>query len=142
MKVTLYILLLFAFCNSPTVAQDKSESSNPERVYLCSDRNIYLAGDNLFYAVYLRGGTSQLSRYAYLVLRDRNNLAVARERVDLKNQMAYGNLFLPDTLPTDIYQIVCYTNYMRNEGEDSFFTKEILVANRFSKKSGITDTIN
>ena len=142
MKATLYTLLLLAFCYSPMVAQDKSELSKPERVYLQSDRDIYIAGDNLFYSIYIHGNPDLISRYAYLVLRDRNNVAVARERVELKNQMAYGNLFLHDTLPTNVYQLVCYTNFMRNEGEDSFFTKEIIIANRFDKNPELIDSIN
>jgi len=142
MKTTLYTLLLFVLCYFPVVGQDKSEPSIPERVYLHTDKNIYIAGENLFYIIYLQGNPGQMSRYAYLVLRNRNNIAVARERVDLKNQMAYGNVFLPDTLPTDIYQVVCFTNYMRNEGEDSFFTNEIIIANRFDKKTELADSTN
>ena len=142
MKTTLYTLLLFVLCYFPVVGQDKSEPSIPERVYLHTDKNIYIAGENLFYLIYLQGNPGQMSRYAYLVLRNRNNVEVARERVDLKSQMAYGNIFLPDTLPTDIYQVVCFTNYMRNEGEDSFFTNEILIANRFDKKTELADSTN
>ena len=142
MKYFLFTLLILSNNFCLIQAQNNRESQQPERVYLQSDREIYIAGDNLFYSIYIHGIPDLISRYAYLVLRDRNNVAVARERVELKNQMAYGNLFLHDTLPTNVYQLVCYTNFMRNEGEDSFFTKEIIIANRFDKNPELIDSIN
>ncbi|MEI6048830.1 MAG: hypothetical protein WCS03_08015 [Bacteroidota bacterium] len=142
MKIFLHIILILILDYSQTLAQDKIELWKPERVYLQSDKEIYIAGDNIFYSIYIYGNQDLISRFVYLVLRDRNNVAIARERVDLKNQMAYGNIFLPDTLPTNVYQLVCYSNFMRNKGEDSFFTKEILVANRFDKNPELTDSIN
>lgn len=134
MKVILYMFLILAICFYPGMAQNMNESPKPERVFLHTDRNIYLAGDNLSYSIYLQGNPGMLSKYAYLVVRDRYNQPLTQVRVDIRNNLSFGNIYLPDTLHTDIYQVVCYTNYMRNEGENSYFTKEIVIANRFDNK--------
>ncbi|MCX6302877.1 MAG: hypothetical protein NTW82_11910 [Bacteroidia bacterium] len=81
-----------------------------------------------------------MSKYAYLVLRDRHNSLITQVRVDIRNQMAFGSIYLSDTLHSDIYQIVSYTNCMRNEGEYSFFIKEVVIANRFDKKLELFDS--
>ena len=127
------LLIIFNFFCSGT-AQKKYESVKPEEVYLHTDKNIYIAGENLFFSLYLKGNPNQMSKYAYLVLRDRYNFPVIQARIEIKNQTSYGNISLPDTLHSDIYQLVCYTNWMRNENEDSYFKKEIIIANRFDKK--------
>jgi hypothetical protein len=134
MKTYIFPLLVFLNCFYSATAQNRFESLKPEMVYLQTDRNIYIAGDNLSFSLYLKGNSKTMSKYAYLILRDRYNIPVTRARIEIKNQSSFGNISLPDTLHSDIYQLVCYTNWMRNEGEDSYFTKEIIIANRFDKK--------
>jgi hypothetical protein len=134
MKTIIASLLILIICTSPAKAQHKTDAEKSEKVWLQTDRNIYIAGKNLFFALYLKGSTNQVSKYAYLILRDRNNSPVTRVRIEIKNQSSFGNFPLPDTLHSDVYQLVCYTNLMRNEGEDSYFTKEIIILNRFDKK--------
>lgn len=122
-------IMLNFFC--PDFAQDKYESLEPERVYLHTDRNVYIAGDYFFYTLYLQGNPGQMSKYAYLTIRDRHNIAVSEVRVEIRDKKAFGNIYLSDTLHSGIYQVVCYTNCMRNEAEVSYFNKEIVIANRF-----------
>src|SRR5450759_1817413 len=140
MKYILFTFLIFSNSFCSVAAQNKNESVKYEKVYLQTDRNIYIAGDNLFYTMYLKGSPGQISKYVYLVIRDRHNIPVTRVRVELINQTAFGNIYLPDTLHSDIYQVKCYTNWMRNEGEESFFTKEIVIANRFDTKLELFDS--
>ena len=134
MKTVLIIILILFNSFRPLSAQKNDELIKPERVYLQTDRNQYMAGDHLFYSLYLQGNPTNISKYAYLVLRDHNNFDLAQIRVEIKNQKAFGDIYISDTLRTDIYQLICYTNFMRNRGEDDFFKKEIIIANRFDEK--------
>ncbi|MDP4209881.1 MAG: hypothetical protein Q8928_13800 [Bacteroidota bacterium] len=123
-----------------------------EQASLHTDRNIFIAGENLFFNLYIvdkQGSTSSSkSNFAYLVLRNVQNARIYGLRLKLNNGMASGSLYLPDTLSTGPYQLVAYTNYMRNAGEESFFTREIFVANRFDNEPGkllsyaLNDTAN
>ena len=109
MKYILFTLLILSNSFCSVTAQDRYDSLNFESVCLHTDRDIFIAGDNLFYSMCLTGTPGQMSRYAYMVLRDRQNVSIARVRVEIRNQMAFGNIYLSDTLHSDIYQLVCYT---------------------------------
>ncbi len=127
------LLILFAgFCTIS--AQNNNESPAPDRIYLHTDRSVYMAGENLFYTLYLKDNSEQMSKYAYLVIRNHNNIDIIQARLEINNRIAFGNIFLSDTLSSGIYQLVCYTNCMRNDDEASYFSKEILIANRFDDK--------
>jgi hypothetical protein len=133
MKDVLLTFLIILASFFPGIAQNGDESLKPERIYLHTDRNIYMAGGYMFYSLYLQGNAGHLSKYAYLVLRDQYNSQISREKIEVSNQHAFGSIYLSDTLKTGIYQVICYTNCMRNDAERSWFNKEIVIANRFDQ---------
>ncbi len=136
MNKLIYYLAIFQLFVAASTAIGQSRSSS-EKIFLQTDRDIYVAGEELFFKCYRLDATIQKplvgSRFAYLVLRNDKNSLISGICLKLENNMFSGSIYLPDTLSTGRYQLVSYTNCMRNSGENSFFTKEILVPNRFDK---------
>ena len=142
MKKVLYVFLILFNSFSSVIAQNKNGSLKTEKIFLHTDRDTYVSGEYLYYKFYISGNSEQTSKYAYLIIRDKNNSYVTNIRLEIINRVAFGTLFLPDTLSTGVYQIVCYTNCMRNYPEETYFNKEIVIANRFDKKLNIfTDSL-
>ena len=128
-------LTIFQLFIAANVAIGQSTSST-ERIYLHTDRDIYVAGEELFFKCYrydVIQNSLTGSKFAYLVLRNEQNSMISGICLKLENDMFSGSIYLPDTLSTGKYQLVSYTNCMKNGGEDVFFTKEILIANRFDQ---------
>ena len=115
----------FSITENPASGLVKSET-----VYLHTDRNFYVAGDNLYYKMYLKSDCSDSSRFAYFIIRDEKSEVISHSRLEIIDGVSYGSIKLADTLKTGFYQIVCFTNFMRNRPE-TIFRKEIIIANRF-----------
>ena len=115
----------------------KAENIGSETAYLQTDRTAYIAGESVFYKLYVLDGTtkkrSAMSKVGYIVLRTTNSDVSLKFRVNINAGMADGSLALPDTLTSGVYQIVAFTSAMRNLGDDYFFHNAITVANRFDK---------
>ncbi len=111
-----------------------------EYVLLHTDRDMYVAGEVLYFKVSLisREDEENLkSGIFYLVMRNQTGPVVSSS-YKFDGIHADGIIYLHDTLPSGYYELLTYTNWMRSMGEDTFFCKTIFIANRFDNaiKSG------
>lgn len=110
-----------------------------EDVYMHTDRNRYIAGENIWFKVYLFDRKSlkpsALSKIAYVELLNYDNRPVIRKRIYLKDGSGPGQFTLPDTLSSGAYTIRAYTAWMKNFLTAGCFLKEINVYNAINLKS-------
>lgn len=113
----------------------QTESVKGEIAFLNVDKDIYIAGENVLFSVNLLDldNNSSTSHIAYLALRNENNQIITKANISFENGSAWSSIYLPDTLSTGYYQLVTFTNYMRNFSENYYDFKQILVVNRFDK---------
>ena len=136
MKKTLLILAALLLTAGWIPAQDRVV----ERTYLSTDKDVYVAGDPLWYSAFCldasRGTFSPVSSIAYVELHNAEGL-VCTGKVALSSGRGAGRLQLPGTLPTGNYRLVAYTAQNKAElGYDytGIASKTISVFNVFSNE--------
>lgn len=130
MKRTAYILVsIFAFLCGSVQGQ--------ERVYVSTDKDCYLAGENLWCSVYCMdastGGYSNLSDVAYLQFVSNEGVA-ATHKVALVNGRGGGVFQIPLDFATGNYSIVSYTTRHGGDSQTRFNGKIVSVFNTLIPK--------
>lgn len=126
--------LLFFIINTFSV-QTFAKGTYREQLYIATDRDYYVAGENVNFHMYFFNENerdSLRSAFAYVALRNEHGV-VNSEVLNLEKNGAGGFLSLSDTLSSGNYELLGFTRWMRNQGEASFFRKQIFVANRFDE---------
>lgn len=132
-----FILLQFAFGNIYGSLSKSNEKQVliSERIVMTTDRKVYIAGENLLYSLFLIDTRSNsLAGYpsiGYVLIRNTKGEVLGKSQVKIRDGKAAGAVYLSDTLHSGYYQVVAYTNFMRNGSEDIFFKSQVLIANRF-----------
>jgi hypothetical protein len=103
-----------------------------EKVYLHLDKPYYAAGEDIWFKAYLVDGfelslDSSISRVMYVELMNADHKIIERHTLSIPQGVTNGDFHLADTIPQGNYLVRAYTNYMKNFGEDFFFTKEISI---------------
>ena len=132
------LILLLILCGNSVSAGNLNtwwhETVHDEKMVVWTDRDVYIAGEHMFFTCNLIRCAEQNSQYsqrAYLAIRGLHGL-VGRARVRLSDAYSgHGHIYLSDTLSTGFYEVLGFTNWMRNQGEASYFRKTILIVNRF-----------
>lgn len=109
-----------------------------ERVYIQTDKELYLSGELLWMKLYTTDDTGHLlslSKVGYVELLG-DSIPEIQIKLEIKGGSANGWLEIPATLPTGHYRLTGYTRYMKNEGEDIFFEKVITIINPFAGQVG------
>jgi len=104
-----------------------------ERIYVQTDKQLYLAGEPVLMK-FVTTNAEQIplvfSKIAYAELVN-NSVALIQIKVELNNGTGSGQMLLPSDLPSGYYRLIAYTQFMRNEGAEVFFEKNIAVMNTF-----------
>jgi hypothetical protein len=115
-----------------------TESVPREEIYIHSDRNDYIAGEDLWFNVYLIDRQSlkpsSMSKIAYFEVLNSENRPVVQKKILLDSGFGPGQVILPDTLSTGIYTIRAYTNWMKNFLPENCYSREIQIYNAFSTR--------
>jgi hypothetical protein len=113
--------------------QKFNSMAHPEKVFLRTDKNFYVAGELVWFNVYCLDAVtlakSSFSKVAYVEIIDRSNKPVLQAKVSLKEENGSGSFYLPVSLKSDNYLIRAYTSWMKNAGPAAFFQKTITIVN-------------
>ena len=129
---TRYLFATFLFVSCLVFSQT-SENSLYERLYLQTDKDMYLSGELVWLKLLTstpEGQPLNFSKIGYVELLEKN-VSQAQLKVELSDGIGNGSLVIPTALPTGYYRLVAYTRYMRNEMPVPLFEKVIGIINPF-----------
>jgi hypothetical protein len=117
-----------------------------EEIYIHSDRNEYIAGEDIWLTVYLfdrqKNRLTEYNSIAYFELLNSDNLQILKKRINLAKGVGPAHLVLPDTLSTGHYIMRAYTNWMKNFLPANCFTMEINIYNALNEHTGKAKHLN
>jgi hypothetical protein len=131
-----------ALCKNISERFLKYCSSYPrEEIYVHTDREQYIAGEDIWFKVYsinrTTGVNSDLSSIAYFEILNGESRPIVRKRILLTDGSGPGHIVLPDSLRTGTYILRAYTNWMKNFLPDNSFVKEVEIFNALEPGSGL-----
>jgi hypothetical protein len=116
-----------------------TEAFHREEIFIHSDRDVYIAGEDVWFSLYLLDRQSNKplvsDKIAYFELLNPENQPVIQKRIFIDKGFGAGQLHLSDTLSSGTYTIRAYTNWMKNFLPDNCFMKDIKIYNVLNKKA-------
>jgi hypothetical protein len=109
------------------------EQSLQQKVYLQTDKDIYLPGETIWIKAYLMDAklfqADTISKEIYVELLDQSQRVACHLKLSNKRGVADGCVLLNVSLIEGNYQLRAYTDWMRNFDRDFFFFKTISIKN-------------
>ncbi|MFB9845194.1 hypothetical protein [Mucilaginibacter ginsenosidivorans] len=106
-----------------------------EKLFVHSDACVYASGQTIWYKAYAMayGKPSALSSVAYVLLADSAGNMLVKNKLPIKNGRAFGNIDIPDSLRSGWYQLIGFTAWTMNFGEEGAFHQKIYIQNLSEK---------
>ena len=143
-----FVLFCFLFLNQFAFSQEigkslfeSAENSFSEELYVRTDRDLYIAGENVWLKIIKLNGLNHcpvnISKVVYTDLLDIDNNPILQVKTFIDANSGSSGFILPDTLRSGNYIIRSHTNWMKNFSPELFSYKRISVINPFDNISRI-----
>lgn len=143
LKITLSVCLLalagMVRCYGQSITDlqsgfDKYNKLSPqEKIYVHTDKNAYTTGELMWFKLYYVDGAdnrpADMSKVAYIEVLDKEQFAVIQAKIELKNGIGSGSVFVPVNLASGNYVLRAYTSWMKNFSPDFYFHQQITIIN-------------
>jgi TonB-dependent SusC/RagA subfamily outer membrane receptor len=129
--IKIYIQLLWLLCafTAKSFAQLASYNNNKEKVYIHTNHVFFKPGEDLFFKVYLVNALNQypsvISNVVYVEIINPSGNVLQKLNYRIEDGYTEGHYQFNADAPGGLYRIRAYTTWMRNEKEDTWFTKEV-----------------
>ena len=101
-----------------------------EKTYTQTDRSLYFPGETVWFKTQIvnaNNSPSSISHVLHAQLIAPNGSVAKTLQLKIKNGYAYGNFDIAKDQLGGIYTIKTFTNFMKNQGDESFFKKQITI---------------
>jgi len=110
-----------------------TQSALQEKVFVHTDKTVYLPGEILWFKVYCVDGNDHrplnLSKIVYVDLIDKNQASLIQAKVSLNNGIGNSSLYIPVSANNGNYELRAYTSWMKNFSPEFYFEKQITLIN-------------
>ncbi|MCY1633113.1 hypothetical protein [Marinifilum sp. D737] len=131
-RITLSIGIVFLLIFN--ISQVKAQ----EKVSLTTDRDIYIAGEDIWFSLGIlklsSNENSKLSNILYVELLNGDHTPIIKSKYRVEKDIVQSKVQLPDSLSTGNYYMRAYTRWMRNRDASLYACKTFSVINPFVKK--------
>jgi hypothetical protein len=115
------------------------DNTPKEFTYIHTDREIYIAGEELLFKVYLISypfiDTNAISKVCYVYLCNAAGKIVQTQVLKVKDKSAYGVLAIPKTMDNGEYYFVATTMWMQNFNNNTSHFKKISILKSIAEKA-------
>ncbi|MDA3952110.1 MAG: MG2 domain-containing protein [Bacteroidales bacterium] len=132
-KISIYFLSLF-ISNTFSLtgfSQDQKIYPDFEEIYIHTDKDIYTPGEDIWFKAYILDDEYHIpsgkSKLLYINIVDFEGNNILSEKLPIQSGFSNGDFQLPDTLKKGNYQIVAYTENMKNNSSAFWYHSEITI---------------
>jgi hypothetical protein len=142
-RIAAISFVIILFCSSMSAQSGLqtrvSERNYNEDLYIQTDRDVYIAGEEVYLKISEFGGLTHnaggISKVVYVDMLDHFNTPVIQMKIETDSRTGEGVFRIPDTLRTGCYFIRSFTNWMKNFPQSYFAYRKISVINPFENLS-------
>ncbi|MCL3779738.1 hypothetical protein EMN47_04960 [Prolixibacteraceae bacterium JC049] len=131
MKHSIYLSITILLISLNISAQKVALPHDQLAMHL--NKGCYFSGEVIWFKLYNlnldQKKLSNSSEIGFIELINSKNHSIIRQKVRLINGAGFGDIRIPDSLSTSFYNIVFYTNLIKNYGEDYFCQSKIAIIN-------------
>jgi len=118
----------------------------PDKIYITLDKPFYAVEETIYYKVYQVNAQSNLlhslNEVVFVELLNEKNKVIFLNKVKVKEGVAMGEIYLPDTLQGGTYRVVGFSRWSKNFPTSFIFSRRIEIVNYFQTKTHSSATIS
>jgi len=138
------VLLIIVFITNISYAQVKDFDAMPkERISINTNAVVFVTGESLLYKIdcFVLNQHSNLSKIAYALLVNDAGKIIFKQKIKLEMGTGNADYYIPTSLKTGNYKLCAYTNWMKNNKENSFSYVDIAIVNPYIKNKETSLTL-